>query len=212
MAGGKNVFRIFWANLREVNRLKHFNTIKIPSKGSSWMWSSQPLAHLCMVTPFHLGCYLYLQQSLTTVQFAIVTRKPGFPLFFKPKNQHAYSPHLLKVFERRILSIKTFFHFSQPKILLRPVWLQGENEMECWLVTFRGVRGLEVRGELIWKGNANDIISITSNLKAAYPKLLRADYHGCILNGKFIFCLSSLIYHCWKILCLTLKVFLSKVL
>ena len=106
--------------------------------------------------------------------------------------------HILHISSRRILSIKTYFHFSQPKILLRSVWLQGE--IECWLVTFRrGLRGLEVNGELIWKDSATDTISIISNLKAAYPKLLRADYHGCILNSKFIFCFSLLIYHCWKI-------------
>ena len=102
--------------------------------------------------------------------------------------------HILHISSRYL---RGEFYPSRLIFTSHSLWLQGE--IECWLVTFGGVRGLEVNGELIWKDNATDTVSIISNLKAAYPKLLRADYHGCILNGKFIFCFSLLIYHCWKI-------------
>ena len=60
-------------------RLSDWNTLRLLKSQPKGVdgHGSLILLLICMVTLFHLG--YYLQQSLTAVQFAIVTWKPGFP-------------------------------------------------------------------------------------------------------------------------------------
>ncbi|XP_073232722.1 ribonuclease P protein subunit p29-like [Porites lutea] len=86
----------------------------------------------------------------------------------------------------------------------KPVILEGfqtaqrskkpkRKEMSAREKRIRGIYKISPKGQRyemyvplhkLWEGYMQSMLNLhpKSNLKAAYPKLLRADYHGCILN------------------------------